>query len=237
MSAEMMIATAVDPDGKWLYRVGGASALLLGIGYIVIFPLYASVGAPPSGAEAWLEYSAGKTAAWWAILGISVLTDLLFIPIALALYLALNRVDRNAMLVGTSFVLLFVVLDLAVTWTNYAARIALSENYAAATTDAQRTAYVAAATFASAVLTSTLVGIYSIVTLSVGILIVGLVMLRAGFSKGAAYLGVATGILGILSVAGPLLAPPLGVVVIIASVLTTVWLLLVGYRLIQLGRH
>ena len=237
MSAERMLATAVDPDGKWLYRVGGASALLLGIGYIVIFPLYASVGAPPSGAEAWLEYSAGKTAAWWAILGISVLTDLLFIPIALALYLALNRVDRNAMLVGTSFVLLFVVLDLAVTWTNYAARIALSENYAAATTDVQRTAYVAAATFASAVLTSTLVGVYSIVTLSVGILIVGLVMLRAGFSKGSAYLGVATGILGIFSVAGPLLVPPLGVVVIIASVLTTVWLLLVGYRLIQLGRH
>jgi hypothetical protein len=74
MSAEKMLANAVDPDGKWLYRVGGISALVLGIAYIAIFPVYAYVGAPPNGGEAWLEYAVGTTAAWWAILGLSVLT-------------------------------------------------------------------------------------------------------------------------------------------------------------------
>src|SRR5215831_8514797 len=132
MSAEKMTATAVDPDGKWLYRVGGISALLLGLAYIITIPLYVRVGAPPSGGEARLQYLAGKTTVWWAILGLSVLTDLLFVPVALALYLALQGVNRNAMLIATALVGLFVVLDLAVTWPNYAALISLSGDYAAA---------------------------------------------------------------------------------------------------------
>src|SRR5262245_44467413 len=129
MSAERMSADAADPDGRWLYRVGGISALVLGTAYIITIPLYASVGAPPSGGEAVLQYLVGKTAVWWAILGLSVLTDLLFVPVALSLYLALKGADRNAMLVATAFVGLFIVLDLAVTWSNYAALITLSGNY------------------------------------------------------------------------------------------------------------
>jgi hypothetical protein len=237
MSAEKMLANAVDPDGKWLYRVGGISALVLGIAYIAIFPVYAYVGAPPNGGEAWLEYAVGTTAAWWAILGLSVLTDLLFVPVGLALYLALKGVNRDMMLVATAFVGLFIVLDLAVTWSNYASLIALGDNYAAATTEAQRAAYVAAASYASAVLTSTLEGVYSIVILSLGILMIGLVMLRAIFSKTAAYLGLATGILGIVSVAGSFLVSSLSVTIIIASILTTIWLLFVGYRLYWLGQR
>jgi hypothetical protein len=237
MSTVKMIANVVDPDGKWLYRVGGISAVVLGIAYIVIFPVYAYVGAPPSGGEAWLEYSAGKTTAWWVILGLSVLTDLLFVPVVLSLYLALKGVNRNVMLVATAFVGLFIVLDLAVTWSNYAALITLADHYVAATTEAQRAAYVAAASYASAVLTSTLEGVYSIVILALGILMIGVVMLRGIFSRTVAYMGLATGILGIVSVAGRFLANTLSVTIIIASVLTTFWLLLVGHRLYGLGQQ
>ena len=41
-----------------------------------------------------------------AILGLMVLTDVLFIPVALSLYLALRRVRGSAMLVATAFVVL-----------------------------------------------------------------------------------------------------------------------------------
>jgi hypothetical protein len=44
-----------------------------------------------------------------------------------------------------------------------------------------------------------------------------------------------TGILGIISVAGPFVLSTLGVAVIIASVLTTVWVLFVGFRLYRLS--
>jgi hypothetical protein len=152
MNTKKMMDNAVDPDGKWLYRVGGICALVLGIAYLVTIPLYAHVGAPPSGGEAWLKYLAGKTTEWWAILSLSVLTDLLYVPVALALYIALKGINRNAMLLATALVGLFIVLDLAVTWTNYAPLITLSSNYAAATNDAQRMVYVAAANYASAVL-------------------------------------------------------------------------------------
>ena len=236
MSARTMTAAGIDADGAGLYRVGGLAAIAFGIAYLAIFPLYASVGAPPSGGEAWLAYAAGKTTAWWAILGLSVLTDFLLVPVALSLYHALRGFGRNAMLVATAFVGAFIVLDLAVTWPNYAARIALAEDVAGATTEAQRAAIAGASTYASAVLSSTLTGVYSIVTLSVGIGITGLVMRRGVFPRSAAYLGVATGILGVAAVAGPFLVGALGATIVLASVLTTAWALVSGYRLYRLGR-
>ena len=233
MSVEKMTVNVADPDGKWLYRVGGISALVIGIAYIIIFPLFAHVGgAPSSGGEVWLSYLEGKTTVWWAILGLCVFTDFLFVPLALSLYRALERVNRDAMLVATAFVGLFVVLDLAVTWTNYASLLTLSGLHAAATADAQRAAYVAAANYASAVLASRTEVFYSIVDLSVAILMTGFVMLRGKgiFSRATAYLGLAAGIFGIISIAG------FFVIIIINALLTTAWVLFVGYRLFRLGQ-
>jgi len=237
MSAEKTVVYAVDPDGRWLYRVGGIAALLLSLGYIITIPLYVYVGAPPHEAEAWLTYLAGKTTEWWAILGLSVLTDLLFIPLALALYFALKGVNRNMMLLATALVGLFVTLDLAVTWPNYAALITLGERYADATSDIQRAAYVAAAQYPSAVLASTLEAVYSILVLSLGILLIGLVMRKGIFGKGIAYVGVVTGLLGIVSVIGPFVLPALSGAIIVASMLTTLWVLLVGFRFLRLGQR
>jgi hypothetical protein len=106
---------AIDRDGSWLYRAGGISALALGIAYIVIIALYVHIGAPPSGVEARLAYLAGNTTVWWTILGLSVLTDFLFVPVALSLYVALKEVHRNVMLLATACVALFIVLDLGIT--------------------------------------------------------------------------------------------------------------------------
>lgn len=232
-----MMVNAVDPDEKSLHRVGGISALVLGIAYIITIALYVPVGAPPSGAEARLTYLAGNTTVWWAILGLSVLTDFLFVPVALSLYLALKQINRGAMLLATACVGLFVVLDLAVTWTSYASLITLSGHYAAATNDAQRAVVVAAANYPSAVLESSLLGVYAILVPAVGILTTSLVMLKGIFSKTTAYLGLGAGVLGIVAVAGPVFVRALGAAVIVSSVLTTAWVLFVGNRLYRLGQQ
>jgi hypothetical protein len=237
MSVQEMMNNPVDPDGRWLYRAGGVSALVLGIAYLVIIGLYVPIGAPPSGAEARLAYVAGNTRTWWAILGLSVLTDFLFVPVALALYLALKGVNRSAMLLATACVGLFIVLDLAITWTNYEALITLSGKYTAAANDAQKAAAVAAAIHPSAVLESRLLFVYNSLTLAVGILMTGFVMLMGIFSRSTAYLGLATGLLGIISVVGPFFVSALSLTIIVTSILTTVWVLLVGYRLYGLGRQ
>lgn len=231
MSTEKKASHAVDPEGKWLYRVGAICALLLGIAYLITIALYAHVGAPPSSGVAWLTYLAGKTTEWWAILGLSVFTDLLYIPVAFALYLALQGIARSAMLVATACVGLFVVLDLAVTWTNCASLIMLNGPYAAASTEAQRMADIAAANYASAVLASRLETVYAIVILSCGILLISLVMLKGLFNKMTAAVGLITGVLGIVSIAG------WAVTIILTAVFATLWLLLVGYRLYRLSQQ
>lgn len=177
--------------------------------------------------DAWFRYLAGKTTLWWWILGISVFTDFLFVPVILALYLALKESGRNAMLLATAFVGLFVVLDLAVTWSHYASILALYAKYSAASDEAQRAGYLAAANYGSAMLASRLEIVYAIVTLSFAILIIGFVMLRGVFHKMTAYLGLITGILGIAAMTR------LSVPVIGNALCATAWLLLVGYKLCQ----
>ena len=230
MSTPVSLAGTTEMDGKWLYRIGGLSALFIGAAYVVIIFLYAQVGAPPIGGEAWLLYLAGKTSGWWAIIGLSVLTNFLFVPVALALYGTLKSVNRTAMQVAVACVGLFVVLELAVNWSSYAALVMLSGDYAAAANDLQRAAYVAAANYPSAVIASPLALVYAIGTLSFGFLIIGFVMLRGVFNKITAYLGVITGVLGLAAVAG------LSVAVILNAMFATVWLLLVGYRLYRFAQ-
>lgn len=134
------------------------------------------------------------------------------------------------MLIGVAFVGLFVVLELAVNWSCYAAPMALGNSYATATSEAQLAAYVAAANFPAAVLASRLASVYAIGTLSFGFLVIGLVMLRGVFNQATAYLGILTGVLGIAAVVG------WGMAVILNAVFATVWLLFVGYRLYRLAR-
>lgn len=228
----MGVQTTIDVvDQKRWYRVGGLAALVLGIGYVAIIPLYAHVGVPPNGGgEAWFKYLAGKTTFWWTILGLSVFTDFLFVPVALALYLALKGINRNAMLLATTFVGLFVVLDLAITWSHYASILTLYRDYSKAADDAHRAGYVAAANYASAILACPLEIVYAIVTLSSGILVTGIVMLKAPFGKITAYLGLATGLLGIAALTG------LSLIIIGNALFATAWLFFVSYRLYRLAQ-
>ena len=227
--------TAVDVIGvrvqKFWYRVGGISAVVLGLGYLAIIPLYAHVGAPPSGGEAWFNYLPSKTTIWWAILALSVFTDLLYIPIALVLYLALEKVNRGAMLLAASFFGLFVALDLAITWTHYASMLVLFSQYSATTTDVQRAGYLAAANYGAAALASRLEVVIAIVIPAIGTLVTGLVMLRGVFNKFTAWLAVITGLFGIASLTG------LAVAIYGNALLLTLWFFFIAYRLYRLAQE
>ena len=226
----------VDPEGKWLYRVGGIAAFILVIGWFLTFPFYAAGGGPePLGAEARLIHYAGRESAWWAILWLMVFTDLLYVSIVLALYQSLKKIDQSMILLAVACKGLFVVLDLGILWPNHAALFNLGSLYAAAASDAQRAVIVSAAFAPSAVLDSLLPSIYSIVIPSLGTLFVSLVMLKGVFSKPTAYLGLAVGITGIVAFADPFMGA-WGMMHIVNALLATIWFLLVGWRLNKLGR-
>jgi hypothetical protein len=63
-------------------RVGGLSAVVLGVSYLAITVLYLIGGAPlPDNAALRMTTLAHHTATWWAIVVLSVATDLLFVPV------------------------------------------------------------------------------------------------------------------------------------------------------------
>lgn len=226
----------IDSEKTGLYRIGGLSAIILFVSYAIITVVYVVGGPLPDGAEEWLKHIAGQATGWWAILALSVLTDVLFIPVLVALYFLLRHLNNIWTLVGTGLIGLFVILDLAITWPNYSSLITLSNNYLSLD-DNQRRTIVAAATYAHSVLSSDLIAVYIILVPSLGILIVGLVMIKGAFKKGVAYLGIVTGVLGVVSVLGSFFSDSFGIGVILTSVLTTFWVLFLGLKLLSVSRN
>jgi hypothetical protein len=217
-------------------RLGGVAAIALAATYVAITGLYVVAGAvPDGGGRAWLEYLDGRQAAWWSITGLSVLTDVLFLAVAAALFAAVRRVDERAALAGAGLLALFAILDLAITWPSYAGLIGLATQYGATPDEARRASLAVAAETPAAVLGSGLFKAYAILVPALGILVLGWAMRRSAFGRGTAYLGVFTGAFGAAAVAGSLVVPALGSAVILTSVLTTLWVLLVGVRLLGPG--
>lgn len=237
MNAQNRLDNGVDPEGKWLYRVGGIAAIVLVVGYFLSMLTYIWVGdQPASGIEAQLAYFAEHAAGWWVIVFLMVITDLLLVPIFFGIYLALKHINKGLMLVALTFTaFLFVILDLAVTWTAYSTMIIAGVSYATATTEVQRAALTAAAAYPSAIAVSPLAGTYSIVFPAVGVLFAGLVMLKGVFNKATAYIGVAMGLTGILFM-GSFFIESLDVIRYINAMLAIVFYLLAGVQLYKLGR-
>jgi hypothetical protein len=220
---------------RQVYFIGGSCGLLIGIAYVIIIALYVSAGAPPIGGDALLAYLAAHARKWWWIIGLSVLTDFLFIPFSASIYFVFKKLDRYLIWLATGCMVLFVVLDLAITWTNYVAEMALSTRYLKAVTDLEKSAILIAAEPVIVLLRSKLLFVYNSLTLSAGILLSSLVMLRSNFPKGTSYLGIVTGFAGALAVFTSFLTSTLSIAIIIASCLTTVWVMLLGYQFCRRG--
>jgi len=237
MNAQNVIANSVDPEGKWFYRVSGIAAFVLVVGYFLTFPIYFWVGdQPASGVEAQLAYFAEHAGGWWAIVFLMVFTDLLIVPIFFGIYMALKHVNKGLIFMALAFkAFLFVILDLAVTWTAYSTMIIAGVQYGAAATEAQRAALAAAAASASAMLASPLLGMYAILIPSLGVLFAGLVMLKGVFTRATAYVALAVGLTGILFM-GSYIIDGLAVLRYINALLAAVFYLLAGYRLYKLGK-
>jgi hypothetical protein len=228
-------ATVVGADPSWsdLYRAGGISGLLAGAIYIVAAILIFSTPVlPVAGGAETLTYVAAhrslfilKQVLW---LGPSVLAMVVF----LALYPALKQVNKSYAALGTVLGLSAWALSLAwpTTGEGAPALVPLSDQYVAATTDAERMAFATAAEVLIATeAIPTAIGVLQ----TIGILVVSLVMVRGVFPTSVAYLGVATGAIGIVSEA---LIHVLGGAYAIYGVLVMVWFIVIGWQLIRLAR-
>lgn len=225
--------TGADPTWKGLYRTGGVCLLVIGLIYIAgaVFP--SALGfLPPSDSEAYLKNVAERPMSSQVNFGLFAVTDFLLVPGTLGLYLSLRHVAKNAMLVATGLLLLFVVLDLAMTELNSLTLVTLIRHHASATDDVQRSAYLAAEHYALATLP--LATFYSFVVSSIGLLIVSIVMLKGVFSKPTAYAGIVASVEGIIG-GFYVVIPTLAVLLVPCLLAFGVWSLLAGSQLWRLG--
>ena len=223
----------VEPDTRWksLYRVGGVAALFAAAIIPVQLIVFVAWGQPHSALGWFAMFRENELAGLLAFEVLFVVNAVVGIATTLSLYVVLRRVNESLMAIA-------LVLGLVESITIILARPAvemlyLSERYAAATTEAQRAAFLAAgeATWATAHGTAFHVG-YNL--FSVYLLIVACVMLKNGvFGRATAYAGILAAVLN-----WGLYVPGIGVLLSILGVFPfyVVWNVLVARRLLQLGR-
>lgn len=223
------------PDLSWrqLYRAGSIAAFLYIVLIVVPIVLVFVAPLPPAtGGVAVLQYIAAHKAIYIIELVTFVGLGVPAIIVFLAIAVALKHVSKSYAAVGGILAIASEVAALAYNSSPQSLNsslIPLSDQYMAATSDAQR---LALATAAEGLITMTnAVGGAGILT-AVGILILSLVMLKGGFHKSVAFVGIATGAFGIISEA---LRPIMGLAYSLYGILLLVWFIQVGWGLYHLG--
>jgi hypothetical protein len=233
--------TAPDRSWRTLYLVGGVAALIATLAYVVATAVDFAVPPPPAeGGAAILDYIAAHRTVYIVEQILWLAPSVLLTVATLALAVAVMGLHKSYAAIGGVLGVASWVLTLVypATGGGAPALVYLSDRYAATGDAAQRAAFAAAAeAFVAQNIIPTAVGILE----PVGILILALVMLRGLFRKGVAYLGIATGAIGIVSEA---LRPLLGIGYLAYGLLLFAWFIAIGWALCRLagdelgeGRH
>lgn len=228
-------ADSAGPDPSWrvLYRVGGVSAwIFVGMLVVAIVLSIVTPAPPTAGGSATLGYIAAHRALYivhqqlWLVPGVFAMVTYL------ALYPALKHLDKSLAALGAVVGGSAWALSLAIptTTTGAPALVYLSDQFMATADPARRAALAAAAeTLIAQNRTTVVVG----PLMAVGLLIVSIAMLKGVFPKAVAYLGVATGVLGISAEALRMVFEGFYV---IYGVLLPIWMGAVGWKLLRLER-
>ncbi len=240
MAKQVTRRKTVDLAYQRLYRLGGAAAgivVALTLGEIIAFVFFPQ----PSTVEGWfLLFQRSKLVGLLDFWGLEVPMYVLFIPVFLALYVILREADPGWTAIATIFVLLGAGIFLATN--NPFTMLSLSNRYAAATTEAQRSALLAAGEALVANTGQRAVGGFNVglFLVSVAGLIISAVMLRSdGFSRATAYVGLGAYALSLADyVRQALTSSPFAALLLVlpGALLLVTWFVMVGRRLYQLGR-
>jgi hypothetical protein len=153
------------------------------------------------------------------------IADIFLIPAVLALYIALKGTNKKTMIIASALMILFAVFDVEITELSSFELVLLTQNFAAATSDAQRSAVmITANNLLSTLPTSTAC---SFVVSSVGLLILALVMSKSSFTKHVALPGLTAGIAGTIG-GFYIIAPVLSLLLMPSLVAMGIWGIFAG---------
>jgi hypothetical protein len=237
-----------DSAWKSLYRVGGAAALIATVFFLSDIIVLPALGSLPTTATAWFTLLQNNRVIGLAQLFFSDLIGIvLMFPIVFALAAAMRR--ENAAYAAFAAVLAFAGIAIVLaTNTNYS-MIYLSNQYAAATSEVQKSLLLAAGESLLAAANST--GFYmGGLLIESAFVMISVVMLQSRlpiFSRRIAYLGIlAHGLdlahsivlLILIPIFNSDIASAIGIPLLaIGGTLQLVWYPLIGRSLLQLGRR
>ncbi len=170
---------------------------------------------------------------------LGIISYLLFVPTVLAVYVALRRANEAVMAVAIALFFLGVADFLA---TNTAFPVlSLSSQYAAATTDAEKAAVLAAGQAMFALFNENAFLLSYVIVSGAWAMMSGVMLRSSEFSRATAWAGMLAGGAGIVAVvlehvsgAGAVFALAISLY-FAAIVFLFIWVLLVGRRLLRLG--
>jgi hypothetical protein len=233
-------AETADSAYKSLCKLGGAAALIvvvLTLGEVIGFTFYPQ----PGTVSGWFTlFQSNRIIGLLVFWGLEVPMYLMFALVFLALYLVLRRVNEGRMAIAMAFALLGIGIFLATN--NPFSMLSLGDHYAAATTDAQRSTFLAAGQAVLANTNQRAIGGFNmgLFLVSVAGLIVSSVMCQSSsFSRLTAYVGILANGLSLADYLREALtaSATVALVVILPYILfLVIWFVLVGRRLYQLGR-
>ena len=219
-------------ESAWhgLYRVAGTSAV--GTAVFIIVQMVVFIVWPPPGTaiDYFTLFQQNALLGYLALDLLYVIDNILLIPILLALYISLQRVNKSFMLIAAALGFIGIAALFA---SNPSANMHfLSGQYAAAATDAQRSLLLAAGEAMLALYAGTAYHV-SLIIGSIALVIISVVMLQCKiFSKATAYMGILANVLAL-----GLYLPAVGVYILLFSVVfLLIWYILLARRFLQLGR-
>jgi hypothetical protein len=229
--ADEAFAETRDSHWNWLYKIGGAVALII----LVLIPIGAIpfiISPRPTTVAGWFTLLQNNPLLGIALLDLpNLIVNIVGILLYLALYPALRRASESFMAIATT--LGIVASALYITANPAFAMLSLNDQYAAAATDAQRATVLAAGQTILVIYQSSTAFNVSYAFGAIATLILSIVMLRSNlFSKVTAYAGILASIITI-----GLFVPGIGLYISVFSLLPyALWLILTARTLFRLGR-
>ena len=230
-----------------LYKAGGILLIIGGIFYVLV-----TLAALTPGTNGWAEPPFVSAATFITAMAnhaqpayftwtLFTLVDFIAVPVMIALYFALNKVNRDAVLVGIGLAIMSVILDAAVAEVGFFTATSLSFSWAAATDPMLKAAYYVAANHA--VLQTEFAWTYSYFAGFAAWLIISLVMRKSAFGKWIGGIGAVVSALFVVDMALVVSAYTRGVSSLAGSLILPLQLAFVvffvaaGSRLFTLGKR
>jgi hypothetical protein len=232
-----------DSDNAFrnLFTLAGAASILaalLTLGEVVVFALYPQ----PGPANEWFQLlQTHPIIGWLDLWGLELLLYAMFIPVFLALFAALRKADPGLMVIALAAAMLGIGVFFATN--NPAAMLSLAGRHAAATSDAERSVFLAAGQALLANTSQRAVGGFNmgLFLVSVAGLIASWVMMKSdAFGKRTAYAGLVANALSLADyLRAALTSSDIAALIVILpnALLLVIWFFSVGRNLLRLGRR